>query len=98
MTREEMVKAAKAEAMEKHGGWKPELVAAIESGLVVGDKIGLGGKLVAEILDGDVVRMVNDGKETATLSLDEMTSEQKDRMLVLKGIQAGRTGWSIGTV
>lgn len=82
---ETLIKEAKAEA----GEWTSALEAAIREGLVSGDVIHLGGKLFAHVEDGSV-RMVADGNETARLSLDRLSDAQRERMLVLKGIRAGR--------
>lgn len=97
MTREQMIEAAVTE-LEKEDGYRystPDLEAAVDAGLQDGDKVALGGKLVAHI-HGDKVAMVNKGTETARMALASLTQEQQDRMLVLKAARAGYRGTSTG--
>jgi hypothetical protein len=89
-----LIEQAKAEAMKK-GGWNPALETAIREGLKDGDVIHLGGELYAHIHGTDVA-MVNDGEETARMALTNLSEAQRDRMLVLKGVRAGRCNYSIG--
>jgi hypothetical protein len=96
-TTEQMIEAAKQEAMSKYGGWTPALEDAIKAGLVDGDEIGLGGKLIAHIY-GDQVAMVNDGKETARMPIASLSDQQRERMLVLKGQQQGRVSYKMGSI
>ena len=95
MTTDQMIETAKQEAMSKYGGWTTALEDAIRAGLADGDKIGLGGKLIAHI-HGDQVAMVNDGTETARMPISALTEQQRERMLILKGQQQGRAVHSIG--
>lgn len=88
-----------AEIESKSGfSYDPAAIApALAAGLVAGDRISLGGKLVAEILEGGVVVMRHDDRETARVSLDSLTAQQRERMLVLKAIRAAqRPGQSMG--
>ncbi len=91
--RDRLIETAKAEAVE----WTPALETAILEGLVDGDVIHLGGKLFAHVEDGSV-RMVNNGDETARIPMDGLSGAQSDRMLVLKGIHAGRVKIATGRV
>jgi hypothetical protein len=92
-TTNELIELAKAEAKE----WTPKLEDAIREGLVDGNVVHLGGKLYAHI-HGDQVAMVNDDKETARLSLSDLSDAQRERILVLKGIRAGRASIYRGAV
>lgn len=90
--KDRLIETAKAEA----GEWTPALEAAIREGLVTGDVIHLGGVLFAHVEDDATVRMVTDGNEAARLPLDKLTGAQRDRMLILKGIRAGRVKVATG--
>lgn len=85
-TTDQLIEAAKAEMGHN---WTPALETAIREGLVDGDVIHLGGHLLANV-HGDRVVMTKNGVETANIALSELTEQQRDRMLILKGQFAGR--------
>ena len=97
MTRDETIEATKAEHRKRDGYSFDDrkIEAAIDEGLVDGDKVHLGGKLIAHIHEG-VAAMVNDGETTAAIPIESLTDEQRDRMLVLKAVQTSKKGYSIG--
>ena len=88
MTIEEMIKESiKVATTSSFYHYDAELIRpAIEEGLQDGDKIGLGGHLVAHV-EGDSVRMVSKGKETANIPTTSLSGAQVERMLILKGAQ-----------
>ena len=98
MTHDEMIQAAIAEhtSMAGYSYDNAKLAAAVAEGLVQGDRIALGGALVAAIMADGEIAMINDGKETCRVSLAALTDAQRDRMTVLKAVQASRKGYQIG--
>lgn len=97
MTSEQIYQAAYGEATKVPGYSisTDAMRAASERPLSDGDRIGLGGELVAEI-HGDRVRMIHKGKQTAELAIADLTQEQVDRMRIKRTVQAGRRGVSVG--
>jgi hypothetical protein len=96
MTHQEMIDKAKAEAMSRvGGGWTPALEDAINTGLCHGDRIGLGGGAIAEI-KGDMVEITKDGAVIGGGPLVQLTGDQRDQLLIRKGVQAGRWTQSMG--
>ena len=88
-TTTDLIAAATAEA-EKTPGYQYDykvLASSVKDGLLDGDRIGLGGKLIAEI-HTDRVHMISDGAKAAELAVSDLTDEQHDRMIVLKAAQA----------
>lgn len=85
MNTNQLIAQAKAEARE----WSPRLESAIAEGLIDGDVIHLGGSLYAHV-QGVQVAMINNATETGRIDIATMSEQMHDRMLVLKGIRAGR--------
>ena len=88
-----------AEALKReqaHSGYRIDtaaMQAAAGAGLVDGDRIALGGDLVATI-EGDMVQMSGSGD--ARVPMSSLSTDQVDLMRVLKAAQAGRRGTSMG--
>lgn len=97
MTRDEMIETAKTEMRQEPGYSFDDraLASAIAAGLVDGDRIALGGGLVAHVA-GDRVSMIKGGSECAEMAISDLTPQQHDRMLILKGMRAAQRGVSTG--
>ena len=96
MDTQQLINQATEEARVTFTAFDPRRIAeAIEAGLIDGDRVHLGGKLVAHIHGSDVA-MVNDDIETARMPLDKLSEQQRDRMLVRKAVRASRVGVSTG--
>ena len=105
-----LVEQAKAEAMARWGAVDPQpLTAAIEDGLQPGDVIWVGGHLYAHIVEGEMVswrehtetigetEATVTEEETARVPISSLSPEEQDRLLVLKGVAAGKVpGSTIG--
>jgi hypothetical protein len=99
MTKQELTERAKDEARKIWGGFTPALEEAISKGLEDGDVIDLGqgqGAHLRAIIGDGVVEMRHGDAVTARMPLTELTQEQRDRMLILKAVHAGRINYSIG--
>lgn len=97
MTRDEMLEQVRAAHRAVTGYCYDERLAAvaIDAGLEDGDKIDLGGNLVAHIR-GPEVAMIHKDAESARVALAAMTQQQRDRLLVLKAARASRMGTATG--
>ena len=72
------------------------LIAAVEEGLVDGDKIWIGGNHYAHII-GDEVSVQADGKESLRQTIESLTDKQVEQMIVAKAVDISRRGSSMGT-
>lgn len=73
------------------------LTAAIEEGLIDGDRIWVGGNHYAHII-GAEVSVQADGKESLRQTLESLTDKQIEQMIVAKAVAASRRGASTGTL
>ena len=97
-TKETMIETAKAEATKKWNGYHlPNLIAAIEAGLVDGDRICVGPDCFCEI-HGDEAVMIQDKEEKGRPKLSELSDEQIERITIRKAVDAAKVSHSVGCV
>ena len=97
---EKMIEQAKIEAMTKWKGYhESNLVTAIETGLVHGDRICVGPDCYC-VIDGDhAVIIIRDSGEDEVLGremLSDLTDEQVERITIRKAVDAAKVGHSVG--
>ncbi len=100
MTTQELKAQAKAEARNKYNGLRivdSEIEAAVDEGLNDGDKVGVGGNVVAHI-EGDEVIFRNGDTEGGREKYANLSRQQIDRLVVLNAIHKGVHGVQTGTI